>query len=174
VVVVDGAGARHLGSDPEADALVSASSAMVLSVLTADCAPVALGAPEGAFGAVHAGWRGLLDGVVANAVAAMAELGASSVVAGVGPTIGPCCYEFSPADLDTVATSFGDEVRALSRRGRPALDLPGAVRGALARAGVPVVVDAASCTSCSVGWYSHRARDDSARQALFVWRDDER
>jgi copper oxidase (laccase) domain-containing protein len=170
---VDGPGAPDAAEPfPEADALVSRDPGVVLCVLTADCAPVALAAPTGAFGAVHVGWRGLMAGVVPGAVGAMDALGARGMVAGLGPCIGPCCYEFSPADLDAVAGRFGDEVRAESRRGRPALDLRAALRAALAQHAVPVAVDASVCTACTEGFFSHRARGDEARQAVFVWRDD--
>ena len=98
-----------------------------LAVLTADCAPVALGSPEGVHAAVHVGWRGLVAGVVEAAVDAMRALGASAVVAGLGPTIHPCCYAFGPADLDVVAAVAGAGVRAVTADGRPALDLPAAV-----------------------------------------------
>jgi len=158
-------------SIPEGDAVVSADRASVLAVLTADCAPVALGSPGGTRAAVHAGWRGLCAGVIRRAAEVMRDLGAERVVAGIGPTIGPCCYEFSPADLDRLCAAFGDVVRAQSRRGRPALDLPAAVRVALGEAGVELVVDAPACTACSDGYFSHRARGERQRQALFVWRD---
>ncbi|HUO49533.1 MAG TPA: polyphenol oxidase family protein, partial [Acidimicrobiales bacterium] len=170
---VHGAGVVVLDTDPEpeekADALVSRSAGWVVAVLTADCAPVALASPSGTFGAVHAGWRGLMAGIVEAAVAAVAV---PAVVGGLGPTIGPCCYEFSQADLDRVAGRFGDEVRATTRAGAPALDLPQAVRVALREAGVELVVDHSSCTACGGGSFSYRARGDDARQALYVWRDD--
>jgi copper oxidase (laccase) domain-containing protein len=155
----------------EGDALVSSDASTVLAVLTADCAPVALGSPEGVRAAVHIGWRGLGAGVAAHAAAVMRELGAEKIVAGLGPTIGPCCYEFSPADLDRLCATFGEAVRAESRRGRPALDLPGAVRVALAGAGVELVVDTSICTACDAGYFSHRARGEGQRQAVFVWSD---
>jgi len=167
------------GIDPEADALVSASAGCALVLLTAVCAPVALASPAGVFAAVHVGWRGLVAGVLDAALVAMTtpEPGAGAadrtVVAGIGPTIGPCCYEFSPADLDVVAARVGEGVRGTTSRGRPALDLPEAVRMVLGRVGAAVVVDRARCTACG-GSYSHRARGDHARQALFVWRDDRR
>ena len=123
VVVVDGTTAD--GRPPEADAVIGAGTGSCLVVLTADCAPVALGSPEGIHGAVHVGWRGLEAGVIARAVDVMRGLGASEVVAGLGPTIHPCCYRFSPEDLEAVAAVVGDEVRGVTTDGGPALDLPG-------------------------------------------------
>ncbi|HXQ43535.1 MAG TPA: polyphenol oxidase family protein [Acidimicrobiales bacterium] len=158
------------GGPPEADAVVAVGSRSCLAVLTADCAPVALGSPEGVHGAVHVGWRGLVAGVIARAVATMTSLGATEVVAGLGPTIHPCCYAFGPGDLDAVAAVAGDEVRAVTSDGASALDLPAAVRARLRDAGTSLVVDVDECTACGDDAFSHRARGDDARQALFVWR----
>ncbi len=90
-------GPRH--SAPEGDAVVASGSGFALAVLTADCAAVALGSPEGVHGAVHVGWRGLGAGILPGAIDTLRRLGASTVVAGMGPCIGPCCYEFSAEDL---------------------------------------------------------------------------
>lgn len=159
--------------DPAGDALVSARPGRVLLVRTADCAAVALGSPEGVFGAVHAGWRGLEGQVVERAVHAMGTLGASEVVAGLGPCIGPCCYAFGDQELDTLARRYGEVVRGRTRRGEDALDLPAAVRGALVAAGAILVHDGAVCTGCTADTWSHRMRGDVERQALAVWRDPE-
>jgi polyphenol oxidase len=157
------------GAPPEGDAVVASGDGFVLAVLTADCASVALGSPEGVFGAVHVGWRGLTKGVVARALDTMATLGATDVVAGVGPCIGPCCYEFSDDDLDAVVASCDAAVRAVTTWGSPSLDLPTAVRGQLSLSGASVVGTTDTCTSCSTGYFSHRRRGDVARQALLVW-----
>ena len=164
---------EHAGA--EADAAVTADERVVLCILTADCAPIAFTSPEGVRGAAHAGWKGLAEGVVAATVDAMRALGASDIDAALGPCIHPSCYEFSPADLDVVAGRLGDHVRSTTADGRPALDLPGAVRRAIAEAGVRLVEDAAACTACAVDddgaprWFSHRARGDESRQALVQW-----
>lgn len=155
------------------DAIVSARTDRVLLVRTADCAAVALGSPEGVFAAVHAGWRGLVSEVVEGAVAAMRALGASEVVAGLGPCIGPCCYAFAGGELDTLALRYGDAVRGRTLAGQGALDLAAAVRGALASAGTVLVHDDPVCTGCTADTWSHRARRDPERQALAVWRDSE-
>jgi hypothetical protein len=158
------------GRPPEADAVVSGDGRSCLVVLTADCGSVALGSPEGVFGAVHMGWRGLTAGVLGRAVEAMAALGARSLVAGLGPTVHPCCYAFGADELDAVAQVVGDEVRAVTVEGGSALDLPAGVRAVLGRAGIPLVVDLDRCTGCGEDGFSYRARADDARQGLFVWR----
>ncbi len=153
----------------EGDALVSATGATGLAVLTADCASIALGSPEGVAAAVHAGWRGLMAGVVERTAEAMVTLGATDVVGALGPCVHPGCYEFSPSDLDRVAARYGDQVRGRTVEGRPALDLPAAVAAALVAAGVRQRTGVDACTGCAGGYFSHRARGDVGRQALVVW-----
>ncbi len=155
---------------PEGDAVVASGDAFALLVLSADCASVALGSPEGVHAAVHVGWRGLGADVLARAIDTVRDLGATEVVAGLGPCIGPCCYEFSPRDLDAVQATCPTEVVGTTTWGRPSLDLPAAVRGQLSRSGVSTVLDKGWCTVCRPGYFSHRGRGDEARQGLFVWR----
>ena len=158
------------GAGARADAAVTDRPGCALAVLTADCAPVALASPEGVIGVAHAGWRGVAAGVVEATVAEMRALGAAEVSAAIGPCIRPGCYEFGAGELDEVAARLGDGVRATTTGGRPALDLPNAVRSALARAGVDDVTDVGTCTACSPQHYSWRARKEQQRQAAVVWR----
>lgn len=165
VVVVDSPG-QHAGV--EADAAVTATPGCVLAVQVADCAPIAL-VSSSAVGVVHAGWKGLVVGVVANAVTAMRDLGATEIDAQVGPCIEAPCYEFGASDLEAVARVLGGGVRAATRLGSPALDLRAGVRAALERAGVERITEDATCTACSSRHWSHRARGDVARQAVVAW-----
>lgn len=149
----------------EADAAVTIVPGACLVVRTADCAPVALASAEGVVAAVHAGWRGLREGVVEAAVARMRELGASRIEAALGPCIHVECYEFAD-----VAEWFAEDVRGTTADGRPALDLPAAVRAALQRADVALVHDEDVCTACAAdSYWSHRARREVERQAAVVW-----
>ncbi len=154
-----------------ADAAVTAEAGCPLAVLTADCAPVVLASADGmVLGAAHAGWAGLVAGVLERTVDVMGELGAASVRAVVGPCIRAECYEFGAADLDRIAGRLGPTVRALDANGASALDLAAGVRSALVRAGVDDVDDLGRCTACSPDWYSWRARAEHERQAAVVWR----
>jgi polyphenol oxidase len=157
---------RHLG---RADALVAASPDTALCVLTADCGPLALGSPEGIFAAVHAGWRGLVAGVVGSAVRQMRSRGATEVTGVLGPCIHAGCYEFGPTELDAVAGSFGPAVRSTTTEGHPALDLVAGVAAAVAAAGATLTGVVDVCTACGGGRFSHRARSDAGRLALVVW-----
>lgn len=158
----------------EADALVAGAgpaSRAALAVFTADCAPLALASPEGALAAVHAGWRGLVAGVVSAAADVMRRAGARSVVGALGPCIHAECYEFGASDLAAVEGAVGAGVGGVTSWGAPALDLPAAVAAAAEAAGVDLVFSSPVCTACSTDHYSHRARRDTGRQALVVWRD---
>lgn len=153
----------------EADAAVTACRGAALAVMSADCAPVALSSPEGVVGIVHAGWRGLLGGVVEAAVGAIWDLGAREVFAALGPCIWPHAYEFSPGDLEVLAQRLSPGVRATTSSGHPALDLPAAVGAALERSGASLVAVSQTCTHCSPVHWSWRARSDRGRQATVVW-----
>ena len=156
-----------------ADAAVTTVPGCAIAVFSADCAPVVLGSPEGVVAVVHAGWRGLRAGVLERAVESMRSLGASTVAAHLGPCIHAECYEFGADDLDSVAARLGDSVRATTTTGAPALDVPAAVRSALAAVGVGSahVDDVDVCTACSPDHFSWRARREMGRQAAVAWTD---
>ena len=167
-------GTGQSGELGEGDALVAPPApvgdrAPGLCVLTADCASIALAGDDGSYAAVHAGWRGLVAGVVDGAARALRSGGATRIVGAVGPCIHAECYEFSPRDLDVLIARFGGAVRGRTASGRSALDLPSAVAIALADAGIERRRGIDACTSCHGGFFSHRARGDVGRQALVVW-----
>jgi YfiH family protein len=91
-----------------ADAIVTDDPERVLSVRIADCAPVLLAARDGrVVAAAHAGWRGVIAGVVPAAIAAMRELGATEIAAAVGPCIGPDAFEVGPEVVAEFERVFG-------------------------------------------------------------------
>jgi YfiH family protein len=152
---------------PLADASVSAEPGAVLSVLTADCGPVALVAP-GVVAAVHAGWRGLAAGVLEAAVGEVRQRSSGPVQAVLGPCIHPECYEFSAGDLDPIAERLGPVVVGKTAAGGLALDVPAAVRLALARVDVTDVTDVDVCTACSADHFSHRRDGRTGLQTMLV------
>ena len=117
----------------------------------ADCLPIALVRSNGdipAAAVVHAGWRGLLAGVVARAVDALG----GGVRACIGPAIGPCCYEVGPEVGEPFARAFGADV-VDGRR----LDLWTSAERALRAAGVDEVERLDLCTACNPDrFFSHR------------------
>jgi len=122
-----------------------------LLALTADCLPIALariGGEAPAVAVLHAGWRGLLGGIVAEGVRAVG----GRLHAAVGPAIGPCCYEVGAEVAEPFAAAFGREVV----RGRN-LDLWSAAERALTDAGVERVERIDLCTYCNPElFFSHR------------------
>jgi YfiH family protein len=160
---------EHAGT--EADAAVTGQPRCVLTVRTADCVPVVL-LGERSVGVVHAGWRGLLHGVVGQAVLAVEALDDHPVAAHLGPCIRAGCYEFDGPERAELADRFGSALAATTTWGTPALDLPAGVHAALAQAGVTDVHDTSGCTACDLRWYSHRARGEMERFATTAWLDD--
>lgn len=150
---------------PVADAAVTARPGLPLAVLAADCAPVALLAPD-AVGVVHAGWGGLLAGVVEAAVAALRSLTAGPVTAVLGPCVHPARYEFGRDGLARLAAAYGTAVATVTEWGTPALDLPTAVRLACARAGVDEFEDLGICTAATPSLFSYRRDGVTGRQAV--------
>lgn len=167
VVTVDHPGAA---SGEPADAAVTQCRGAALAVLTADCAPIALASPEGVFGVAHAGWRGLRAGVVEATVQSMRRMGATRVEAVLGPCIHPCCYTFGEEELLEMESRLGHHLRSKDRQGRPALDLPAGVRGALHSAGATLAGEAGTCTGCADGLWSWRTGRTPRRQATVAWR----
>lgn len=152
------------------DALVTRERDLALVVMVADCVPILL-AGRATVAAVHAGWRGIVAGVVGAAVARMraAGDGDDEIVGVVGPAIGGCCYEVGAEVQRAVAARTPTAVGRTSR-GTPSVDLPQAVRTILTDLGVRTLAVPAPCTRCRPGWFSHRADPASGRQIGLVVR----
>jgi len=138
-------------SEPvEADALVARAPGHAVGVVTADCLPILLAAKGGACAAVHAGWRGLIAGVIEAAIERLG--GGSGLEAAIGPAIGPCCFEVGPEVVARFAARFPGSA-GFARGGdgdRSLIDLPGAAREILVTCGVDSghIREADLCTRC--------------------------
>ncbi|MHA6691185.1 peptidoglycan editing factor PgeF [Devosia sp. A449] len=157
--------AHPIGDEPiEADAMVTRQPLLALGILTADCTPILLAdRAAGVVGAAHAGWRGAVDGIVGNTVAAMVALGArtANIVAAIGPTISGENYEVGPQFMDDFVKLRPDGWRHFSTHngGRAHFDLPGFVEAELRVAGVETLERVGGCT------YGHPDRYFSHRHA---------
>jgi polyphenol oxidase len=148
--------------DGPADALVTATPGVALSVLSADCMPVLLADHDaGVVGAIHAGWRGALAGVLEATLDAMEALGAAR--AGVTAVIGPCisqrAYEVGPEFLDEFVAEDPAYQRffAGGQGDRYLFDLPGFGLRRLRAAGVGQAEWTRHCTySQPELFYSYR------------------
>lgn len=150
------------GAKPKADALVTATPGLALTVLTADCQPVLFADhAAGVIGAAHAGWKGALDGVLEATVAAMVDLGATrdNITAIIGPTISQRAYEVGPEFFDGFMTENPDYGRffAGGDGDRAMFDLPGFGLHLLREAGVGRAEWVGHCTySDPDRFYSYR------------------
>jgi polyphenol oxidase len=153
------------------DALATSQMGLTLFVLSADCTVVLLYAPrERAIAAVHAGWKGTVAGVAASAVRTLSESFESdpaTMIAAVGPAIGPCCYEVDAPVIDAVNDAFGDYATALLKPGRDGhayLDLWEANRRQLVRTGLSedMISVAGLCTHCHSEQFFSQRRDGLA------------
>jgi len=169
------------GNAGEGDALVTARPGLALSVITADCVPVliALAARDGGdrIAAVHAGWRGIVAGVVPAALAVLRETttaasgDATPPVAWIGPSIGACCYEVGSEVAVAVVAASGPEVAQPGPAGKPHLDVARAVELQLRRAGIDDVRRLGPCTRChpELLWSYRREGAKAGRNIAYVW-----
>ncbi len=160
------------GELPQADALVTREPELALVALSADCVPIVIAALDGSAVAVcHAGWRGLVAGVVEATVEA---LGAGACAAAIGPCAGPLAYEVGDDVADPLRARFGERA---AHNGTA--DLAACAGMALLRAGVaPDAIEVAGlCTITDADvFFSHR-RDGgvTGRQGVIAYRaGDER
>lgn len=146
------------GAGAAADGILLGPGDPWAAVSVADCAPVALVAPDGSRGAlVHSGWRGTRLGIALRAAEALARDGAplESLHVLIGPCIHACCYPVGPE----TARQFPTSLLRAHPSGSFALDLPGAIAASLASAGVDAarISVAPECTAClPERFYSHR------------------
>lgn len=125
-IVVD----AQVDKDVQADAMVTRTPGLAVSVLTADCCPVLFADPDaGVVGAAHAGWRGALDGVLEATLDAMESQGAQrqDITAVIGPCISQASYEVGPEFFDTFMAEDESYARffANGHDGKYHFDLPG-------------------------------------------------
>lgn len=150
----------------EGDGLVTNQPELWLGIRTADCAPVILAdQAHRAAAVVHAGWRGTVNSILARTLERMkADFGTrpQDLVAAIGPTIGPCCFEVG----EEVARQFIPwwPERTDLDSGRAMIDLAGTLRLQLTAAGLEPVNVAAigECTRCQAGRYHSFRRDREA------------
>lgn len=141
-------------------------------IKTADCLPIILfDALHPMVSIVHAGWRGTVKRIVRKAVFSMVELGGrkKDIMALLGPSIGPCCYEVKEDVYSAFKSADFPEYVFLKRRNSLFLDLKRANAWMLQKSGINEVYDLDMCTRCNnVLFYSFRRGDAGKRQINFV------
>lgn len=166
--------AGTLGSPPRADACVAREPGRVCAVMTADCLPVVFADRAGTrVGVAHAGWRGLVGGVLQATVAAL-EVSPSELHAWLGPAIGPAAFEVGPEVRDAYLAELAvpDTAACFVRnhRGRYLADIYGLARIVLRAAGVMAVHGGGWCTHEDARrFFSFRRDGVTGRMATLAW-----
>jgi YfiH family protein len=153
---------RSLGN---ADGLITRETGVFLFMRFADCTPLIFFDPVvGAVAITHAGWRGTMQNAAGATVKAMSiEFGSKSknMIAAIGPSIGPCCYEVGPDVIKEASKAFKSTAGLLRPNGKAAhaqFDMWWANHQQLAEAGVEKIVHSNICTACHTEeFFSHRA-----------------
>ena len=157
----------------QADAAWTDVPGVVCAVLTADCLPVFFCDAAGARVAVaHAGWRGLLDGVLESTVASLRAAGAQELMAWIGPGIGPQAFEVGGEVRDAYLAHDTDAAAAFVRRdnGRWLADLPQLATQRLRSAGLRRIATTVVCTyGDAERFYSYRRDGVTGRMASCIW-----
>lgn len=148
----------------EGDAVASRDPLVACAVRNADCAPVLLAdRASGAVVAVHSGWKGTQQNIVAEAVRWLrSQNDKADVVAAVGPHIEACCFEVGPEVAEALAkASAAPDVSRMGPRGRPHVDLRAILHAQLLDAGVrPDAIDhVRGCTVCDADRFFSYRRD---------------
>ena len=166
-----------------ADASYTRAVDTPLGVLVADCLPVLITSADGsAIAAIHAGWRGLAERIIERTVS---RFDASSLVAQMGPCIGPCHDEVDAIVRDRMAPKEQQIGFLANREGHFRMDLRQIARYQLGQCGVEVLKDDERCTACSAlsdgkdHLYSHRVgsqigKPEIRRFAALIWREVDR
>lgn len=169
----------HVGSTdfragaPHADAIIANRKGDICAVKTADCLPVLLCSGDGTeIAAVHAGWRGLANGVIEATVSAM-QSKAADLIAWFGPAISQAAFEVGDEVRDVFMAENPDAAQAFvaNERGRWQADLYSLARQRLRNAGVSAVYGGGLCTFADVDrFYSYRRDSECGRLVSFVYR----
>lgn len=139
----------------DTDALVTARPDLLLTINTADCLPVVFNDPVNRIvGIAHAGWKGILNGIIRTTIKAMLSLGAwpQTIHAAIGPSICGNCYEVSPEFIIPFRQQFPDLDGLITYHGsRPHVDLAIAARSQIAGTAVPIeqIAMPPLCTRCN-------------------------
>ena len=163
--------ARNDDGVPEADGLVTDDPTTIVAVRTADCVPVLLASDDGAVvAAAHAGWRGVVSGVVPETVRSIRALTRRPLNAAIGPCISSPAFEVGPEVVEAFRAAFGDAASSLHTPGRgdrSHIDLVRALIEQLRPLVACIDTAAARCTvSDSELFFSHRREAAAAGRML--------
>jgi YfiH family protein len=156
----------------KADASYTDQAGVVSVVMTADCLPVLLASRDGTqIAAIHAGWRGLLAGIISNTAA---EFNANDTMAWLGPAIGPDCFEVGSevkSSFISKSAEFSPAFKQISEQ-KFLADIYQLATIELAMLGITQVYGGGFCTVTDRRrFYSYRRDGETGRMATLIWRD---
>ena len=160
------------GDLQQADASYTNESGVVCAVMTADCLPLLVCSADGAqVAAIHAGWRGLLAGVISNTVVAMQQ---RNLLVWLGPAIGPDCFEVGTEVRDAFLEKYAEFNNAFKEKSNDKwlADIYLLARIELAALGITKVYGGTNCTFTEhERFYSYRRDIQTGRMATLIWRE---
>jgi len=156
----------------QADASYTDEAGVVCAVMTADCLPLLACSTDGTqVAAIHAGWRGLLAGVIGNTVAAMQQW---NLLVWLGPAIGPDCFEVGAEVRDAFLDKSSAFNSAFKKQNNDKwlADIYQMARIELSGLGIDKVYGGTYCTVTEhERFYSYRRDTQTGRMATLIWRE---
>lgn len=153
------------------DATITRRSGTVLSIMTADCQPILLCNTQGTeIAAIHAGWKGLVNGIIENTLAKMLS-SPSDILAWLGPSICQSCFEVGDDVRDIYLQRYSFAKTSFKQRGVKWLaNLPDLTEGILNQLGISNVYASNMCTyENKNAFYSYRREQQTGRMASLIW-----
>lgn len=158
------------------DALITNEKGIALCIFTADCVPVFLLDSENhAIGLCHAGWRGVVNGIVPKVIETMNQnygSNAHNVIAAIGPSIGPCCFNVGQDVVREFNGIFKNtEDIIIKKSGKYSINLWNAVKSQLVYSGLNMesIICSNLCTSCNEElFYSYRRDGQKAGRMISI------
>lgn len=158
----------------DADAAITGSPSHPLVILTADCLPITLCSFVGdEIAAIHAGWRGLFDGIVENTLNKMQNK-PYQIMAWIGPAICGACYEVGQEVYHAFTNKYSDTEMAFKpKQGKWLADLPKIAEIILKLQGIKAVYPSGLCTyELKNELFSYRRQSQTGRIATLIWFND--
>lgn len=158
-------------TDRQADAAVSRDQHYPLVIMTADCLPILLCNRQGTeIAAIHAGWRGLLNGIIENTIQKL-NTPPADMMAWVGPAICPECFEVGQEVQDAYTARYAKSDSCFTiKKERLTANLPQLAEMVLNHQGIHAVYHAHQCTVENKAlFYSYRRESQTGRIATLIW-----
>ncbi|SNZ06789.1 conserved hypothetical protein [Persephonella hydrogeniphila] len=153
--------------DIDADGIYISQKNTAAGVLTADCLPVVI-TDYKRVAVVHAGWRGLVNGIIENAL----QFFKDEIFCFIGPSAGKCCYEVGEEFVENMLKKGIDSRYFYSNGSKITFSLKDLAADKMKRYGVKQIFDISLCSICSEDFFSYRKGDFDKRILTFSWLEE--